>query len=281
MKPHQQMLRLHRALRVAAMLVPVNKRQQWREEWVGELTYLLCESPHAVQQHANGLMADALAMRRISVVNRWRAIDWRSPEICLRVLFSIFALLCATGISQPTLRHLIFSRWGAATSAVFFTLAVFTVPSTVVISRFSACDAYVGEAASNRQRVARWTFLGAKLVLVVLSSYLLAVEWTHPLHRVVGVFANFLLVTSGMLFNVIAIGWAFNDQRERCPTCMRLLRSPARMGPPSWSFLDSNATEEMCDQGHGLLHQPQWQTSWFSNARWLQLDRTWRGLFRP
>ena len=53
------------------------------------------------------------------------------------------------------------------------------------------------------------------------------------------------------------------------------------MGPPSWSLLDSNATEEICDRGHGLLHQPDWQTSWFENARWLQLDRTWRELFRP
>jgi hypothetical protein len=53
------------------------------------------------------------------------------------------------------------------------------------------------------------------------------------------------------------------------------------MGVPSWSLLDENATEEICDRGHGLLHQPEWQTSWFENARWLQLDRTWRELFRP
>ena len=263
------------------MLVPASKREGWREEWVAELAYLLHQSPGAAQQHAKGLIADALAMRWIGIVNRWRVIDWRSPEICLCMLFSIFALLSAVGTSQPALRHLVFSRWGAFTSASFLILAVFTVPSTIVVSRFGACDAYEGVAASNRRRIARWAFLGGKLSLVVLSSYVLAVELTHPLYRWIGVLANFFLMVFGMLFNVIAIGWAFNDQRERCPTCMRLLHSPARMGQPSWSLLASNATEEMCDQGHGLLHQPQWQTSWFNNARWLQLDRTWRGLFRP
>ena len=115
----------------------------------------------------------------------------------------------------------------------------------------------------------------------MLSSYLLAVALFRPLYQWVGVLANFLLMVSVVLFNVIAVGWAFRDQREHRPTCMRRLHSPARMGPPSWSLLDSNATEEMCDQGYGLLHQPQWQTSCFNNALWLQLDRTWLGLFRP
>jgi hypothetical protein len=281
MKPHQQLLHLHRTMRIAGTLVPAAKREAWREEWVAELTYLLGESPQAAQQCANGLFADAFAMRQISVINRWRAIDWRSPELCMRSLFGIFALLSAVGMAQPQLRHVVFSRWGAVTSAVFLMLAVFTVPSTVVVSRYGACDAYEGDAASTRQRAARWAFLASKLVLVVLCSYLLAVELTHPLYKVADWLADFFLITSGMLFNVISIGWAFNDQRERCPTCMRLLHSPARMGQPSWSLLDSNATEEMCDQGHGLLHQPQWQTSWYNNSRWLQLDRTWRGLFRP
>jgi hypothetical protein len=280
MKPHEQMLSLHRTMRLAEMLVPAAAREAWRAEWTAELSYLLREDRGAVHALAQGMFADAMAMRRIGWANRWRDADWRSPELCLRILFGIFVFFSAVGISQPQLRHLVFSRWGVATSAFYLLMAVFTVPSTLVISRFGACDAYEGEAASMRQRGARWYFLGAKLLLLVLSGYLLSVEITRSMFLLIGPMANFMMLFCGIVFNVIAIGWAFNDQRERCPTCMRLLHSPARMGVPSWTLLSSSATEEMCDRGHGLLHQPEWQTSWFQNARWLQLDRTWHELFR-
>jgi len=265
---------------MAAWLVPPEQREAWRSEWLAELSYCLVNSSDEVQHLANGLMADAFTLRWISIVNHWRAIDRRSPANCLRALFGIVAILCAVVMSQPALRHLLFSRWGSMTFAVFLTFTVFTVPSTVVVSRFAEYDAYEGEAASPRRRITRWAFLGFKLLCVVLSSYLLAIALFRPLYEWIGLLANLLLMGSAVLFNIVAMGWTFNDQRERCPTCMRLLRSPARMGPPSWSLLASNATEEMCDQGHGLLHQPQWQTSWYKNARWLQLDQTWQGLFR-
>jgi hypothetical protein len=280
MKPHEQMLSLHRTMRLAEMLVPATNREAWRAEWVAELSYLLREDRNAVHGLAQGMFADAMAMRRVSWVNRWRETDWRSPEMCLRCLFGIFATLFALVMSQSHLRHVLFTHWGAVTLAISALLAVFTVPSTVVVTRFNACEAYQGEAASMRRRAVRWCFLGAKLLLLVLSCYLMAVLVSRPIFWVIGYMANNFLVAFCLVFNVIAISWAFNDQRERCPTCMRLLHSPARMGVPSWTLLSSSATEEMCDRGHGLLHQPEWQTSWFQNARWLQLDRTWHELFR-
>ena len=281
MKPHQQLRSLHRTLSLAAIVVPRVRRDLWKAEWIAELSYLLRTQPNAVEGFAQGLFADAVAVRRASIVDRWRNTDWRCPELCLRILFGLFVLLSATGLTQPHFRHSVFSRWGALTFTYFVILAILTVPSTVVVSRFGARDAYEGEAASMRQRAGRWYFLGAKLLLLVLCVYLSALQLTLPLFYLIGLQANAFVIICGLVFNVVAIGWAFRDQRERCPSCMRLLRSPARMGPPSWSLLDSNATEEMCDRGHGLLHQPEWQTSWFGNARWLQLDRTWRELFHP
>ncbi|AFL90127.1 hypothetical protein Terro_3919 [Terriglobus roseus DSM 18391] len=281
MSPHQQLRSLHRQLGRAAKVVPRIKRETWQAEWVAELSHAYAQDPAAAAELAQGLVPDAIMMRRIHLQHRVEAIDWRSPEFCLRILLGAFAALAAGGLVQPHFRNAVFSSWGLITFAWFFTLAILTVPSTVVVSRFSAHDAYEGEAASMRQRAGRWYFLGAKLLLLVMSVYLLAVHLTLPLVHLIGRSANGLLIPCGLVFNVIVIGWAFNDQRERCPTCMRLLRSPARMGPPSWSLLDSNATEEMCDRGHGLLHQPEWQTSWCQNARWLQLDGTWRELFRP
>lgn len=281
MTPHRQLYSLHRQLSRAAAVVPRNRREAWQEEWVAELSHAYAADPESAAQLAQGLLPDAIAMRRIHLKTRIQDIDWRCPELCLRILFGIFLVLLTGGVARPHLRHAMFSSWGLITFTSFALLAILTIPSTVVVSRFSACDAYEGEAASMRKRAGRWYFLGAKLLLIVFSVYLFAVQLVLPLCRLIGSKPDALLIVCGLVFNVIAISWAFNDQRARCPTCMRLLRSPARMGVPSWSLLQSNSTEEMCDRGHGLLHQPEWQTSWFENSRWLQLDRTWRELFRP
>ncbi len=281
MRAHRQLESIHRALHFAGLLVPRIQRETWHAEWAGELSYTYRESPQAAQELAGGLFADAIAVRRIATERRIQAIDWRAPVLCLRTLACVFAALFLSDMAQPHLRHLVFSRWGHGAFACFIVLALFALPSTIVTSRFGAYESFRGDAATLTQRWARWRFLCSKLVLAVLSCYLLAVQVTYPFKALLGTQADWLLMACGLIFNVIAVNWALTDQLQRCPTCMRSLRSPARMGLPSWSLLDSNATEEICDRGHGLLHQPEWQTSWFENARWLQLDRTWRELFRP
>jgi hypothetical protein len=54
---------------------------------------------------------------------------------------------------------------------------------------------------------------------------------------------------------------------------------PARVGEPSRNFLGWNGLELICIAGHGLLHVPEIQTSWFSTQRWLYLDPSWDVLF--
>ena len=279
MKTYRQMERMHRRLRIAERIVPKGRRAAWRDEWTAELSFLQRNDPAAVEACCDGVLRDALMLRWFSWQNCWREADWRSPEICLRCLLACFVAVFAASVGQPHIRQLLFSRWGLGAFACFLLLALFTLPSTVVTTRYGAHDAYQGEAAAMPQRFGRWKFLFAKVMLLVTTCYLLAVEVTQMFQRLLGRNADWLLIGCGLLLNVLAIGWALTDQRERCPTCMRLLRHPARMGPPSWSLLGSCATEEMCDRGHGLLHQPAWETSWFENARWLQLDRTWRDLF--
>ncbi|MEZ2348587.1 hypothetical protein [Terriglobus sp. RCC_193] len=281
MKRYRQMESLHRTLRFAARIVPLRKRALWQDEWVAELSYMLEEDSATALGCREGMMRDAITLRWLAVVNAWRAIDWREPGLCLRLIAILFVSLFVESMARSQLRHLAFSKWGYGAFACFIALALFSLPSTMVTSRYSACEAYEGETASFRQRFVRWRFLAGKLALLVLSAYMLALQVTQLFQHLLGAWADWVLVACGLVFNVIAASWALTDQRERCPTCMRLLKNPARMGPPSWSLLGSCATEEMCDRGHGLLHQPEWQTSWFENARWLQLDRTWKELFHP
>lgn len=281
MKPHERLDRLHRILTRASLIVPAIRREAWLAEWVAELGYVYILDPAAATDLAQGIVNDALTVQRLYWADRYKAIDWQAPGLCVSLLGGCFSLLLAITMAQAQLRHLVFSKWGYGAFACFVVLALFSLPSTVVTSRYGAYEAYSGDAATMVQRWARWRFLAIKLAFAVLSCYLLAVHVTRPFQHLLGAQADWLLMACGLLFNVIAVSWVFTDQLQRCPTCMRSLRGSARLGPPSWGLLDSSATEEMCDRGHGLLHQPEWQTSWFENARWLQLDSTWRELFRP
>jgi hypothetical protein len=78
---------------------------------------------------------------------------------------------------------------------------------------------------------------------------------------------------------IIGVHWCLWDQLRRCPRCLRILAHPAHVGEPSRSFLSWSGMELMCLGGHGLLHVPDFPTSWFSHNRWLVLDSSWRALF--
>lgn len=125
----------------------------------------------------------------------------------------------------------------------------------------------------------RWLFLGAKCSLVILfiffASFALAYGFTSG-ESVTAVYIQLGTSFPALLF---AFRWVLQDQRRRCPECLRLLSNPARVGQASCNFLAWNGTELFCARGHGLLHIPELPTSWFSTQRWLCLDASWRGLF--
>lgn len=80
-------------------------------------------------------------------------------------------------------------------------------------------------------------------------------------------------------FVIIGVHWCLRDQLRRCPRCLCSLAHPAHVGESSRSFLSWSGMELMCIDGHGLLHVPDFRTSWFSHNLWLVLDSSWRALF--
>lgn len=129
-------------------------------------------------------------------------------------------------------------------------------------------------------RVRRWVFLFAKLLL------LLPILCFGPLDLASAISTHAATATSIQLFvtfaaTLFALRWTLRDQRRRCPVCLQLLRNPVRVGQPSRNFLAWNGTELICVGGHGFLHVPEIATSWFGAQRWLDLDPSWRTLFRP
>jgi hypothetical protein len=125
----------------------------------------------------------------------------------------------------------------------------------------------------------RWIFLLAKFALVILIVDLCSTDLAYGLYSSDPIRALYLQLGTAFPALLFGFRWILQDQRKRCPECLRLLSSPARVGQASCNFLSWNGTELFCVQGHGLLHIPELPTSWFSTQRWLCLDSSWRGLF--
>jgi hypothetical protein len=129
------------------------------------------------------------------------------------------------------------------------------------------------------ERARQWIFLCGKFVLVVPLVSLAAVDIAYGVPTsgpMTGEYVQLALSFLGFLFG---FRWILQDQRKRCPTCLRVLSNPARVGEASRNFLAWNGIELICADGHGLLHIPELPTSWFSTQRWLYLDASWDSLF--
>lgn len=117
-------------------------------------------------------------------------------------------------------------------------------------------------------RPRQWVFLAAKILLVMPIMVFGSLSFA-------GVGAIVLAPVGGLF----AMRWVLDDQRSRCPVCLRLLSHPVRIGQSSHMFLEWHGTELICLHGHGLLHVPDRPSIWFTRQRWMDLGTSWSGLF--
>jgi hypothetical protein len=129
------------------------------------------------------------------------------------------------------------------------------------------------------RRVARWGFLLAKIALVVPITYFASLDIGYGFTGFSVNEALYLEAMTTFFGCLFGISWALNDQRRRCPICLRRVVHPARVGQFSRTFLAWSGTELMCMGGHTLLHVPSLPTSWFSSQQWMFLDQSWEFLF--
>jgi hypothetical protein len=136
------------------------------------------------------------------------------------------------------------------------------------------------ERLSVSMRSRGWIFLVAKIALLLPMLFcgpLLIAHAAVASSRDARYDLQTLVTVCACL---MAVFWIVDDQRQRCPRCLRMLRNPARVGERSRSLLSFSGMEYVCSEGHGLLHVPDYPTSWFASQRWLALDSSWRILFQ-
>lgn len=252
------MIPLGRAmLATAARLVPPDERSEWLAEWSAELWYLRHSEDHPCGplRFCAGAFRDAPLLRLHRPAPRLRLLG--DPIRCLLVLamFAGAAFLVAMG--SPQVKELIGRRPLAAHALIqALSLAVLPVAAGVSVTA---------------QRLRGWLLLAAKIALITPAVFF-GIFDLAPLIGAVQPHAT-------LIGYILAYRWALNDQRRRCPDCLRLCGNPVPIGHPSYVLLHWYGTELICPQGHGLLQVPQLPKASFSSHRWLRLDASWRSLF--
>jgi hypothetical protein len=128
-------------------------------------------------------------------------------------------------------------------------------------------------------RFRRWLFITIKVALILPVVLFSSIDLAYTALPLDSPSAQYIQIVASFFGFLFALRWTLQDQRRRCPVCLRLLTNPARVGQASRNFLAWNGTELICAVGHGLLHIPELPTSWFSTQRWLYLDSSWSSLF--
>lgn len=136
---------------------------------------------------------------------------------------------------------------------------------------------------SARGVVLWWTFLLAKMLLLLATSFVLALEicgrvsimFTGSIQPLVGPSSTWLF----LVLSMAALSWCLYDQTRRCRVCLKRLSNEASVGTASYLLLDWWGTELVCSDGHGLLHVPEMQSSWLEDEQWVHLDESWKPLF--
>lgn len=130
-----------------------------------------------------------------------------------------------------------------------------------------------------RKKLARSAFLAAKFAALLPLAYFASLDLAYGVITHHPIASEYIQLISAFALLLFGMRWVLLDQRQRCPVCLRRVTHPARVGLASRTFLAWNGTELMCMGGHTLLHVPSLPTSWFSNPRWLYLDKSWDFLF--
>lgn len=251
-------------LRVAVAIVPRRERDDWMRCWEAELWHRRHRRAGRMDSAADlypGVFRDSLWLRHAT----WERAMRGTALLCVLLLgVTLVASLlplwrCLGGLQE--LREFV-----SASALRFLSEA-----GLVTLVGFATSGRAVKYKAGTRQRSRLGTqvFAAAKMLLLLLTVFALSEDVTRPFYVAHCFTAEVVQPQLFVVLALLALRWSFEDGENRCKHCLRLLAAPARVGLPSRNFLESNGTERICRDGHGLLSVPEIETSWRSSSYWI------------
>jgi hypothetical protein len=252
-------------LSAAQWLVPARDRADWLRSWQAELWY----KSHAQNAHpahpapalSLGLIHDALWLRTESCS---RALTG-TPTLCLSLLASLLLLAAVPAIVV------------AGSLYAFALLAIHQAARLALESSFIVFVSLATAASSIEENIARppqlrlkpRLFFFAKMLLILPLAWLVTNDLCYPVRSALPFTAEILQSLFFVLSSLLALRWNALDSALRCQHCLCSLAAPARVGRPSWNFLEWNGSQLLCRHGHGLLSVPEIETSWCQSSSWV------------
>jgi len=252
-------------LAVTQWLVPVADREDWLRSWQAELWY---RSHRRAAQPAQallfGVFQDALWLRTETVS---RALTG-TPSLCIFLLAALLLLATIPAVIVAGSLH------AFALAAVASSARIAAESSLVAFVSLATAVTSLEENLSgqHRLRLKARLFLFAKMCFLLLLSWMLSTDLAWPIRHFLPFTALILQSLLFVLFSLLGLRWSALDSALRCQNCLCSLASPARVGRPSWNFLEFNGTELMCKHGHGHLSVPEIETSWCQSSMWVAAD---------
>jgi hypothetical protein len=278
-------------LRIAGRLAPPALRQEWRKVWYSRLVnlcILVDRGEVAGRDRAELILlcTDAMSNAFWLRFNRAGLRSWaQGPQFVLALAAAGGLLLALLSRGFQATRSIVDAaiEWKIEPRQLRYDprgdLVVAHVIPLVLALAIGAALVAIGRLSLGRYGWRYWTYLAAKIAAVIILVPLLWIEgsrwlWNLLTPEVLRVWVAGFGATLAFIggFGLSAI-WVFDDQRRRCPECLRRLLRPVTMG--SWaSMFDPVTTEFLCDEGHGALSLAESEIG--EGDRWVSLDSSWR-----
>jgi hypothetical protein len=278
-------------LRIAGRLAPPALREEWRKCWYSRLVnlcILVDRGEVAGRDRAELILlcTDAMSNAFWLRFNRAGLRYWaQGPQFVLALAAAGGLLLAVLSRGFQATRSIVDAaiEWKIEPRQLRYDprgdLVVAHVIPLVLALAIGAALVAIGRLSLGRYGWRYWTYLAAKIAAVIILVPLLWIEgsrwlWNLLTPEVLRVWVAGFGATLAFIggFGLSAI-WVFDDQRRRCPECLRRLLRPVTMG--SWgSMFDPVTTEFLCDEGHGALSLAESEIG--EGDRWVSLDSSWR-----
>ena len=249
-------------LRVMRWCVPAAEREDWLRGWQAEMRHRAhVRSAGNASNLWFGVVQDALWLRTESVSHALTG----TPTLCLLLLSTLLLLATIPALIVVGSLHG-FVRLVAEQSGRMAGEAALVVFVSLATAATSLEENING---AHRLRLKAWLFLYAKMTLILLLFWSVSTDLTWPIHQLLPFTALILQNLLFVFFSLLGLRWSSLDSALRCQECLHALASPARVGRPSWNFLEFNGTALVCKHGHGHLSVPEIETSWRQSSVWV------------